>query len=197
VAKIPALSNLEMKNAWTVLKFKDGKVNVDPTDVKFGNGYNINFKGANGFDQSIDYDVRLDVPGKELGAATSLAQGMLAKVPGLSGAMPDVVGFLFGVTGTAAKPKVTLKGVNAGGGSAKDMVTNAAEDLKKKAEEEAKKQAEELKKKAEDELNKQKQAAQQAADKAKKEAEQKAKEAADKAKKEAEQKLKDVFKFPK
>lgn len=197
VAKIPALSNLEMKNAWTVLKFKDGKVNVDPTDVKFGNGYNINFKGANGFDQSIDYDVRLDVPSKELGAATSLAQGMLAKVPGLSGAMPEVVGFLFGVTGTATKPKVALKGVNAGGGSAKDMVTNAAEDLKKKAEEEARKQAEELKKKAEEELNKQKQAAQQAAEKAKKDAEQKAKEAADKAKKEAEQKLKDVLKFPK
>jgi hypothetical protein len=197
IAKIPSLTNLEMKNAWTILKFKDGKVNVEPTDIKFGNGYNIHFKGANGFDQSIDYDVRLDVPSKELGAATSLAQGMLAKVPGVGATMPEVVGFLFGVTGTASKPKVILKGINAGGSSAKNMVTNAAEDLKKKAEEEAKKQAEALKEKAEDELNKQKQAAQQAADKAKQEAEQKAKEAAEKAKKEAEQKLKDVFKFPK
>ncbi|MCW5907459.1 MAG: AsmA family protein [Chitinophagales bacterium] len=201
VAKIPALSNIELKNTWTVLKFKDGKVHVDPSDIKFGNGYNINYKGANGFDQSIDYDVRLDVPSKELGAATSIAQGYLSKIPGMNAAMPDVVGFLFKITGTAAKPVVKLNGANAGGTSAKDMVTNVAEDLKKKAEEEAKKQADELKQKAEAELQKQKQEAEQkareAAEKAKKEAEQKAKEAADKAKKEAEQKAKEIFKFPK
>jgi hypothetical protein len=135
VAKIPALSNLELKNAWTILKFKDGKVNIEPTDIKFGNGYNIHFNGANGFDQSIDYDVRLDVPSKELGPATSLAQGMLAKVPVLNATMPDVVGFLMGVTGTSTKPKVVLKGVNAGGSLAKDIVKSTGEDLKKKAEE--------------------------------------------------------------
>jgi hypothetical protein len=72
VTKIPALQNLAINNAWTVIQFKDGKVNVDPTDLKFGNGYNINLKGANGFDQSIDYDVRFDVPSKELGGATKL-----------------------------------------------------------------------------------------------------------------------------
>jgi hypothetical protein len=202
VAKIPALQNLELKNAWTLLRFNDGKVKVEPTDIKFGNGYNINFTGTNGFDQTIDYDVKFDVPSKELGPATSLAQGMLAKVPGMSGAaLPDMVGFVFKVTGTAAKPKVQLSKVTAGGGSVKDMVTNAAEDLKKKAEEEAKKQAEELKKKAEDELNKQKaeaeRKAKEAIDKAKADAEKKAKEAADKAKKDAEQKLKDAIKWPK
>lgn len=197
VAKIPALQNLELKQGWTVLKFKDGKVNVDPTDIKFGNGYNINFKGANGFDQTIDYDVRLDVPSKELGPATSVAQSMLAKVPGVNAAMPEVVGFLFKVTGPFSKPQVKLNKVTAGGNSVKDVITNTAEDLKKQAEEEAKKKAEELKKQAEDQLNKQKQAAQDAIDKAKRDAEQKAKEAADKAKKEAEDKLKNVIKWPK
>ncbi len=197
VSKIPALQNLQIKDGWTVLKFKDGKVNVDPTDLKFGNGYNINFKGANGFDQSIDYDVRLDVPSKELGPATSLAQNMLAKVPGFNGAMPDMVGFLFKVTGQASKPTVKLNKVLAGGSSVKDLVTDTVDDLKKKAEEEAKKKADELKQKAQEELEKQKQAAKDAAEKAKKQAEEEARKKADELKKKAEEELKNKFKWPK
>ncbi len=192
--KVPALQNLELKNAWTILKFKDGRVNVDPTDLKFGNGCNMNVKGSNGFDQTIDYDMRMDVPTKELGAATAMAQNALSKIPGFGGSMPDVVSFVLNVTGTTSKPKVKLSKVLAGGSSSmKDMAKNAAEDLKKKAEEEVKKQTDELKKKAEEELQKQKQAAEQ---KAKEAIEKAKKEAADKAKKEAEKGLKDVFKFP-
>ncbi len=194
VAKIPALQNLELKNAFTVLKFKDGRVNVDPTDLIFGNGYNVNVKGSNGFDQSIDYDMRMDVPTKDLGGAGALAQSYLSKIPGLGAKVPDILNFTFKVTGTTGKPVVKLSNVGAGGGgSAKDMVNTAVEDLKKKAEEEAKKQVEELKKKAEEELNKQKaeleKKAREAADKAKKEAEEKAKKALG-------DKAKDIFKFP-
>lgn len=193
VAKIPALQNLEMKNAMTVLKFKDGRVSVDPTDIKFGNGFNMNVQGSNGFDQSIDYDMRMDVPTAQLGAATSMAQGALSKIPGLGNVMPDVVGFIFKVTGTTAKPQVKLSKITSGGNSGKDMAKAAVEDLKKKAEEELKKQTDELKKKAEEELQKQKQAAEQ---KAREALEKAKKDAADKAKKEAEKGLKDVFKFP-
>ncbi|HLP52218.1 MAG TPA: AsmA-like C-terminal region-containing protein, partial [Chitinophagales bacterium] len=189
VAKIPALQNLQINNAFTVLKFKDGKVDVEPTDIKFGNGYVANIKGRNGFDQSIDYDMQMNIPTKELGAATSLAQGYLNKIPGFSGAMPETVGFVFKVTGTTSQPKVTLSKVLAGGSSAKDMVKGAVDDLKKKAEEELKAKSEELKKQAETQ-------AREAADKAKAEAEKRAKEAAEKAKKEAEKKAKEIFKFP-
>lgn len=194
VAKIPALQNLELKNAFTVLKFKDGRVNVDPTDLKFGNGYNVNVKGSNGFDQSIDYDMRMDVPTKDLGGAGALAQSYLSKIPGLGAKVPDILNFTFKVTGTTSKPQVKLSNVSAGGGgSVKDIVTNTVNDLKAKAEEEAKKQAEELKKKAEEELNKQKaeleKKAREAAEKAKKEAEEKAKKA-------LQDKAKDIFKFP-
>lgn len=190
VAKIPALQKLELKNSWTVLKFKDGRVFVDPTDLKFGNGYNVNVQGNNGFDQSIDYDMRMDIPSKELGAATSLAQGYLSKVPGLGNVMPEIVSFVFKVTGTTSKPQVKLSKVLGNGTSAKDMAKNAAEDLKRKAEEEAKAQAEILKKQAEEQLKKAaEQQAKQALEKAKS-------DAANKAKKEAEDKLKNVLKFP-
>ncbi|MCS6934733.1 MAG: AsmA family protein [Chitinophagales bacterium] len=197
VAKIQGLQNLELKNGWTLLRFKNGKVNVEPTDLRFGNGYNLHLQGANGFDQTIDYDFRLDIPSKELGPAAAVAQNMLAKIPGSSASLPEVVGFVFKATGKADKPQIKLVKVMAGSNSVQEVVKDALEDAKAKAEEEARRQAEEMKRKAEEELQKQKQAAEDAARKAKEEAERKAREAAEKAKKEAEQKLKDMFKFPK
>jgi len=193
VAKIPALQNLEIKNGWTVLKFKNGKVAVDPTSIKFGNGYDINFKGQNGFDQSIDYDMQLNVPSKELGPATAVAQSMLAKVPGISASMPEMVGFVFKVTGTATKPQVKLNKVLAGGSSVKDVAKNAVEDVKQQATD----KVDEVKQQAQTALEQQKKAAEDAARKAKEEAERKAKEAADKVKNDAKNAVKDVFKFPK
>jgi septal ring factor EnvC (AmiA/AmiB activator) len=133
--------------------------------------------------------MQMDVPSKELGAATQLAQSYLSKIPGLGNSMPEKVSFVFKVTGTTSQPKVSLSKVLANGSSAKDIVNNAVEDLKKKAEEEAKAKAEELKKQAE-------QQARDAADRAKREAEQRAKDAAEKAKQEAEKKAKEIFKFP-
>jgi hypothetical protein len=200
VAKIPALQNLELKNAWTVFKFKDGRVNVEPTDLKFGNGFNMNVQGSNGFDQSIDYDMRMDVPTNQLGPATSMAQGALSKIPGIGNVMPDVFSFVFKVTGTTAKPTVKLSKILSGGNSGKDLAKKAMDDLKKKAEEELKKQTDELKKRAEEELQKQKQALEQqakdAAAKAAKDAANKAAgDAAEKAKKAAQDQLKG-FKFP-
>jgi hypothetical protein len=193
VAKIPALQNLEIKNGWTVLKFKDGKVAVDPTTIKFGNGYDINFKGKNGFDQSIDYDMQLNVPSKELGPATSLAQGMLAKIPGMNAAMPEMVGFVFKVSGSATKPQVKLNKVLAGGSSVKDVAKSAVDDVKNQATN----KVDEVKQQAQNAFDQQKKAAEDAARKAKEDAERKAKEAADKIKNDAKNAVKGVFKFPK
>jgi hypothetical protein len=193
VAKIPALQNLEIKNGWTVLKFKDGKVAVDPTTIKFGNGYDINFKGKNGFDQSIDYDMQLNVPSKELGPATSLAQGMLAKVPGMNASMPEMVGFVFKVTGSATKPQVKLSKVLAGGSSVKDVAKSAVDDVKNQAAN----KVDAVKQQAQNAIDQQKKAAEDAARKAKEDAERKAKEAADKIKNDAKNAVKGVFKFPK
>lgn len=193
VAKIPALNNLEIKNGWTVLKFKDGKVAVDPTTIKFGNGYDVSFKGKNGFDQSIDYDLQLNVPSKELGPATSLAQGMLAQVPGMNASMPEMVGFVFKITGSATKPQVKLSKVLAGGSSVKDVAKTAVDDVKKQATD----KVDDAKQQAQTALEQQKKAAEDAARKVKEDAEKKAKEAADKIKNDAKNAVKGVFKFPK
>ncbi len=193
VAKIQALSNLELKNAWTVLKFKDGKVAVEPATVKLGN-YTLAFEGKNGFDKSIDYDLRFDVPQSELGNAASLAQNMIPKIPGVPFKMPETVSFFLKATGTASKPQIKLTNIGAGGGK------SVGENVKEQLVETVKDKANEVKQKAQEEFEKQKQAAEQKAreeaDRIKREAEQKAKQEADRIKREAEQKAKDLLKKP-
>lgn len=186
VSKLSFLNNLEMKDAMTILKFKDGKVQVEPFDLKLGN-LNANIQGKNGFDKTIDYDMRLDVPSAMLGNATGLVSGMMPKIPGVNFTMPETVNMFFKVTGTPDKPIVKLAKVGAGkgGSTIKETITNTVEDLKTKAEDEARKRAEEAKQKAQEEFNKQKA-----------EAERKAKEAAEKARKEAEKQIKDKIKLP-
>lgn len=183
VTKIPALQNMAINNAWTAIQFKDGKVNVDPTDLKFGNGYNINLKGANGFEQSIDYDVRFDVPSKELGGATSYLTNMIPKVPGLEFKLPETLNLFLKVGGTMTKPTVKLNKVGGAGGSVKDMVKDKVDDLAKQAEQKAKEEAEKLK-----------QQAQQEADKIKKQAEDRAKAEAEKLKNNAADQIKNATK---
>ena len=183
VTKIPALQNMAINNAWTAIQFKDGKVNVDPTDLKFGNGYNINLKGANGFDQSIDYDVRFDVPSKELGGATNYLTNMIPKVPGLEFKLPETLNLFLKVGGTMTKPTVKLNKVGGAGGSVKDMVKDKVDDLKKQAEQKAKEEADKLK-----------QQAQQEADKIKKQAEDRAKAEAEKLKNNAADQIKNATK---
>lgn len=194
VAKIKQLNNLQMTNAWTLLQFKDGKVDVQPFDIKFGNGYLINLKGKNGFDQTIDYDLRFDLPSKELGPYANELVNKIPKIPGVPIAMPETFSMFLKVGGTAAKPTVKLTKVDAGKNSVKDMATNAVNDLKGKAEAEAaalKAKAEAEAKAKSEEL---KAKAQQEADKIKQQAQQQIKTQTDQIKKDAEQKAKDAVK---
>ena len=144
VTKVKALDNLAITNAWTVIKFSDGRVNVDPADIKFGNGYLINYKGSNGFDESIDYDLRFDMPSKELGSGANDLINKIPQIPGIPFKMPETISVFLKVGGTVAKPTVAITKVGGIGTNVKDIVKNAAEDLKNKAVDEAKKQAEDL-----------------------------------------------------
>ena len=174
VTKVKALDNLAINNAWTVLKFNNGRVAVDPTDIKFGNGYLINMKGSNGFDETIDYDVRFDVPSKELGGTATELMNKIPKIPGIDMKMPETLNVFLKIGGTVTKPTVSITKVAGNGTSAGDMVKDAAKQAADKA----------------------KQAAEQAAKDAINNA---AKEGAAKAAQDAAQKLKDAakgFKLP-
>jgi hypothetical protein len=172
VTKVKALNNLAITNAFTTLSFTNGKVRVEPMDLKLGSGYSMNIQGSNGFDESIDYDVVMTIPTKELSGAASDILNKIPKIPGVNLKLPETVNVALKIGGTVTKPTVGIgKVAGVGGGtSAGDMVKDAAKDAVDKA----------------------KQAAEEAAKKA-------AKEGADKAAKEAADQLKNAakgFKLP-
>ena len=160
VTKVSALNNLAITNASTVIKFSNGRVNVDPTDLKFGGGYALHFQGSNGFEESIDYDVRFDVPTKDMGGAAGLI-GKLPQIPGLAFKMPETINISLKVGGTMAKPTVAISNIGSSGASGGNAATQAIDELKQKATDAAKQQADALKKQAQDAADK---AAKQAAD---------------------------------
>ena len=195
VARVPMLQNPEIKNVKLSVLIRSGKLIVQPFDVPFGNGYKLNVQGSNSFDKQIDYSIRLDVPGNELGQATSLIQQYIPPIPGVVFKMPETVNFHLKATGPFNKPKVTIEKITADGKSSiKDAIADRLKEEAKRLEEEAMKRArEEAERLQREALDK----AKTEGERLKKEAEKRAKEAAEKAKKEAEKGLRDIFKFPK
>ncbi len=192
--KIPLFQNLNqaaIKNAWTVFKIEDGKVNVEPFDYQYQD-IKMNLFGSNGFDKTIDYTMKLTVPSDKFGGAASIANNWLSKqnIPLLNLSVPKEITFHLNLSGLINKPKVSILKVTADKsdkGIVEQITTNIAdkakaeaEKLRKEAERKAREEAEKLKKELER--------------KAKQEADRIAKEAAERAKKEAEKTIKDALK---
>lgn len=60
------LKDFNLNDLKAVLTFKDGKVNVRPFDLKYKD-IKVNVGGTHGFDQVMNYTMKLDVPAKYLG----------------------------------------------------------------------------------------------------------------------------------
>lgn len=60
------LNKINLNDIKAAITFKDGKVNLKPFDIKYQD-IKINVGGTHGFDQSINYNVKFDVPAKYLG----------------------------------------------------------------------------------------------------------------------------------
>lgn len=60
------LEKLNLDNLKMILSFKDGKVQINPFTLKYQD-INIEVAGAHGFDQSMAYNLKFDVPAKYLG----------------------------------------------------------------------------------------------------------------------------------
>ena len=108
LAKNANLSNLEMNPVTSVIHCKNSLVTVQPTDIKFTNGFALNVKGTNTFNGDINYNMMLSVPTKQMGGIANLAQSFLSGIGGLNIKIPDLMTFSFNVTGTFAKPQAKL-----------------------------------------------------------------------------------------
>ncbi len=95
------LTKLDLSDIKTHLSFKQGKVAVAPFKLKYKD-IGINIGGSHGFDQSMNYNVTLDVPAKYLGSEVS---GLLSK---LSAKDQNItVPVTATITGNMTSPSVT------------------------------------------------------------------------------------------
>ena len=150
--KLPAFDKPSLNNAWTVLKFEDGKVNVEPFQIKMKDIV-MDVQGSNGFDQTIDYTMKLSVPSDKFGGAASLANDFLSKqkIPIFNLAVPQQLTFHLNVGGMLDNPTVSIikvtadqedKGIK---DQIKDNVKDQLDNAKEQAKEEVEKVKEEIK----------------------------------------------------
>lgn len=169
-------------------EFKDGRVFVEPFDVKMGKTTGT-VSGSNGFDQSLDYVMKLKVPSKELGAGDALnklnaqASGLGMDLKAAENVDVDVL-----IKGTATDPKVSVNLKDVAGNivddvkeQVKEKVEEKIDEAKDKALEEARKQADKLKAEAKKQADKVRAEGKKAADKIREEGEKNAQKLIDEA----------------
>jgi hypothetical protein len=97
------LQKLNLNDLKTNLTFKDGKVNVKPFDIKYQD-IAVNIGGTHGFDQSMNYNLKFDVPTKYLGTE---ANALIAKLSPADAAKMKSIPITAMMTGNFSNPKVS------------------------------------------------------------------------------------------
>jgi len=97
------IKKLNLNDLKAALTFKDGKVTVKPFNLKYQD-INVTVGGAHGFDQSMNYNLKLDVPAKYLGTE---ANSLIAKLSPSDAAKLESIPINAILTGSFSKPKVT------------------------------------------------------------------------------------------
>jgi hypothetical protein len=141
--KIEQLKNLTIQNVVAEYEFKEGRVNLkNPVNVKIDK-VNAEITGSTGFDQTIDYNWKMDVPTEMFGAqANTMVSGLLGQANAAVGSnvsLPKNIKVNVGFGGTVMKPtiKTGMKGDGKSTAEAvKEQVVGAVKD---KANEEAQK----------------------------------------------------------
>ena len=113
------LSKINLNDLKANLTFKDGKVNVKPIDLKYQD-IKVTVGGSHGFDQSMNYDMKFNVPAKYLGTEVS---GLLAKLTPAEAGKLENIPVNAVVTGSFSKPKIST--------DMKQAVSNLASQLVK------------------------------------------------------------------
>ena len=131
--------NNEFKDVNVSFKIKDGRINVEPFDLK-ADDINMTVGGSHGVDQTLNYDLLLDVPRKYFGSTANDALEGLLKEAAKKGVKIDVsenIKVKAKVVGTTTDPKITLNYKDDTG----DAEQSLKDELKKKAKEELEKEA--------------------------------------------------------
>lgn len=168
--KSKAFDNMALENVNVNFEIKDGRISVEPFETKMGQT-GLVIGGSQGIDQTMDFNLNLNVPRSFLGSGANDVLNNLygqAASKGLNIAQSETVGLGVNVGGTVTDPKVTLNlkdNMKGGAQAVKEQVTEKVkeeinvkkEEVKAKASEEAQKiladaqkQADAIKKQAAD-----------------------------------------------
>ena len=97
------LKKLNLNDLKAAVTFKDGKVNVKPFDLKYQD-IKVTVGGTHGFDQNMNYNLKLDVPAKYLGTE---ANNLIAKLSPADAKKVENVPINAILGGSFSNPKVT------------------------------------------------------------------------------------------
>ena len=97
------MSKVNLNNLKAALTFKDGKVNVKPFDIKYQD-IKATIGGTHGFDQSMNYNLKFDVPAKYLGTE---ANALIAKLSPADAAKLQSIPINAMLVGNFTNPKIT------------------------------------------------------------------------------------------
>lgn len=97
------LTKLNLNDLKAAVTFKDGKVNVKPFDLKYQD-IKVTVGGTHGFDQSMNYNLKLDVPAKYLGTE---ANNLIAKLSPADAQKVESVPINAILGGSFSSPKIT------------------------------------------------------------------------------------------
>jgi hypothetical protein len=184
LTKVNDLDPLALKNVLVNFHIADGKLAVDPFDIKAGQT-KMNVSGNQSLEGALDYVVKMDVPA---GAIGSSVNGAIGKLTGGNSSGSENIKMDVKVGGTASDPKIGLLG-----SSVKEQAKEAVKTaITNKAKEELKTNPEVVK--AKEDLAK---AQKDAEAKAKAEAEARIKAQQDSIKKKAAEQVKGKLKLPK
>ena len=96
------VSKINLNDIKAAITFKDGKVNVKPFDIKYKD-IKATIGGTHGFDQSMNYSLKFDVPAKYLG---SEANELIAKLSPADAVKLESIPVNAILTGNFSNPKI-------------------------------------------------------------------------------------------
>jgi AsmA-like C-terminal region/AsmA family len=135
VTKLQFLNNPTLDSVQSTFQIRDGRLQVEPFAVKLGK-LNLVVSGSNGFDQSLQYALRLRVPSSEMGGAANQAITSLVSKAGKAGLdlqSAAEVELPIQITGTVKDPAVKL--------DAGSVVTSTKETAKQLVQQQVAKKA--------------------------------------------------------
>ena len=147
VLDVDRLKSIAVKDVKNYIEFSNGKVLVKPFTVHVED-IDMEIAGLHGFDQSIDYGIKMKLPRSYMGSkGNALVNNLVssAQAKGFPVKLSDIINLSLKLTGTISNPSLTV--------NLKDVAGDVLNDIKEQAEDFAKAKADSLLQKTKDSLN--------------------------------------------